>query len=350
MPWIAGGTLVLGLAAALQWQRYETSRPTYALAQIELAARQHDATKLAYYADKGALTSEVVGETIDWLTQHRRLNDVIEGEGELGTQGRAVRIQNARVTFEDRANRAVSATLAVPSDETGTLPQRLVDAFATVAPMSAVIAGDRLDLRTVGPARVMGQTAQIPLTLRDRDLIVDIHLNLELEREGSRWRVVGLTGLGPALGVIDRAQVERLDIANGLRAQHMAGLLAVGAPNVGRITHRRSRPAYRLSVPLTNRTRHTVEAVSLGLRTENVDESRAVALEVQHAIPAGTQSSEVWQFSDASAGTRVSSLLTHPERLLVGIRSVVMDSAGNADTLRLFRNYSEFRKSGGSLR
>ena len=286
----------------------------------------------------------------DWLTQHHRLDDVVEGEAERSAQGRAVRVQNARVTFEDRANRAVSGTLAVPPDETGPLAQRLVDTYATAAPLSAVIAGDHLDLRSVAPARVLGQTAEIPLTLRDRDLIVDIHLNLELQREGSRWRVVGLNGLGPALGVIDRAQVERVDLANGLRAQHMSGLLAVGAPSVGRVTHWRSPTGYRLSVPLTNRTRHTVEAVSLALRTQSLDERRAVALEVQHVIPAGTQSAEVWQFSDASAGTRVPSLLTHPERLMVSIRGVVMDSAGSADTLRLFRDYHEFRRAGGSIK
>jgi hypothetical protein len=346
VPWIIATTVVLALAAALEWQRVQTSRPTYALAQIELAVRQHDATKLAYYVDAGALTSEIVGGTVDWLAAHHRLDDVVDGEAEQGSKGRAVRLQTAKVILGDRANRAATGTLAIPLDEAGPLPQRLIDAYVGTPPMSAVMGGDHLDLRTVGQAHLMGPTAVIPLTLRDRDLIVDVHLGLDLAREGERWKVVGLSGLDGALDIIDRAQTERLEIANSLRLQRLAGVIAVGTPAVEHVTHRRSRFAgYRLRVPLTNRSPNGVLAVSLGLRAHGLDDAQAVRLEVEHPIPSGSESAEVWLFPTESAGTRLPSLLAHPERLAVSIRSIVVDSAGHADTLRLIRDYREFHRT-----
>jgi hypothetical protein len=343
VPWIAGAILILGLAGALAWQRYETSRPTYALAQIALAARLHDSKKLAYYVDAGALTGQIVTETVQWLTAHRRFNDIEAGEAERGSQGRDARIQTATVTLENRASNAVSAALQESANATDLLPQNVVDAYVAAPPMLALFGGDRLDLRAVGNANVFGQNAEIPLTLRDRELVVDIHLTLELERDGSRWRLVGLEGLGPAFRVIDNAQLERVDIANRLRREHMDGLLAIGAPTVGRVYHRRSRNEYVLQIPLTNRSTQPITEVAMDLRAHGMNEERALPLRVQHLIPAGGRSPEAWRFTDPSAGTRSPYLLMHPERLLVGLSSMVVDSAGRPDTLRQLRSYREFR-------
>ena len=343
VPWIAGSILVVGLACALAWQRYETSRPSYALAQIALAARLHDSNKLAYYVDAGALNGQIVSETVQWLASHRRFDDIEAGEGEHGSQGRDVRIQNTTVTLENRASNAVSAALQESSDAADLLPQHVVDAYVSAPPMSAVFGGDRLDLHAVGNASVLGQTAEIPLTLRDRELVVDIHLTLELAREGSRWRLVGLEGLEPAYRVIDNAQLERVDIANRLRREHMGSMLAIGEPAVGRIYHRRSRSEYRLEIPLTNRSAQPIMEVAMDLRTHGLSDQHALPLRVEHLIPAGSRSTEAWRFTDPSAGTRSPYLLMHPERLLVGLSSMVIDSAGQPDTLRQLRSYREFR-------
>jgi hypothetical protein len=339
--------VVLGLAAALAWQRYSTSQPKYALAEIALAARLHDANKLAYYVDGGALTGQIVSETVQWLAAHRRFNDIEDGEAEHGSLGRESRIQTATVSLGNRASNAVSAALqtaASAADDGGdAMAQQLVNAFVSTQPMSAVFGGDHLDLRTVGKANVLGEVAEIPLTLRDRDLVVDIHLMLEFEQEGHQWRLVGVEGLGPAYRVIDNAQQERVDMANRLRKEHMEGILAIGTPTVGRVYHRRSRSEYRLQIPLTNQSARSVMAVSMNVRARYSRPEHALPLRVQHLIPAGGKSTEVWRFTDPSAGTSSRTLLDHPDRLLVGLESMVIDSGGRPDTLRSLVSYREMR-------
>jgi hypothetical protein len=331
------------------WQRYATSRPTYALAQIALAARLHDANKLAYYVDAGALTGQIVSETVQWLASHRRYSDIEEGEGELGSLGRESRIQTATFSLGNRASSAASGALqaaATADDQSGdAMAQRIVNAYVSTPPMSAVFGGDHLDLQTVGKANVLGTVAEIPLTLRDRDLVVDIHLMLEFEQEGHQWRLVGLEGLAPAYRVIDNAQLERVDMANRLRQDHMDGILAIGKPTVGRVYHRRARSEYKLQIPLTNQSAHPVMAVSMDLRTRYSRPEHALPLEVQHLIPAGGRSTEVWSFTDPSAGTRSRTLLDHPDRLLIGLSSMVIDSAGRPDTLRPLVSYREMRSA-----
>jgi hypothetical protein len=339
--------VILGLAAALAWQRYSTSQPKYALAQIALAARLHDSNKLAYYVDGGALTGQIVSETVQWLAAHRRYNDIEAGEAGLGSLGRESRIQTATVSLGNRAGNAVSAALqtaaSAPDDGGDEMAQQLVNAFVSTQPMSAVFGGDHLDLHAVGKANVLGAVAEIPLILRDRDLVVDIHLMLEFEQEGHQWRLVGLEGLGPAYRVIDNAQMERVDMANRLRKEHMEGILAIGTPTVGRVYHRRSRSEYRLQIPLTNQSKASVMAVSMDVRTRYLRADRALPLQVQHLIPAGGKSTEVWRFTDPSAGTGSRSLLEHPDRLMVGLESMVVDSMGRPDTLRPLQSYRELR-------
>ena len=38
-------------------------------------------------------------------------------------------------------------------------------------------------------------------------------------------------------------------------------------------------------------------------------------------------------------------MLTHPERLVIHVRNAVVDSAGQADTLRLLKSYRELKKT-----
>jgi hypothetical protein len=97
-------------------------------------------------------------------------------------------------------------------------------------------------------------------------------------------------------------------------------------------------------VPLTNRSSDQIIAVALGLHPRATDDGHATVLEVQHPIAAGETSTEVWQFDQASAtGAHMTATLAHPERFAIRVRNIVVDSAGQADTVRLLRSYREIQ-------
>ena len=205
--------------------------------------------------------------------------------------------------------------------------------------------GDHFDIRTVGQPLVEGTTATIPVTLRHRELVVNVKLGLQLERDGPRWRVVGVTGMSDALSTIDHAQLERVAIANRPRESELADLLAVGAPVVQRAPRARRARAdvYRLRALLTNHSTSQIGAVTLAIVGRSPG-TPPTLLSVEHPIPPGATSTETWQFDESeSRGTRLGALLAHPDRLALQLRSVVVDTAGQEDTVRLVRRYDELR-------
>jgi len=344
--------VVLALFAATAWRDHASARPEYALDQIGVAIRKHDATKLAYYADAGAVTDEIVDETVDWLVARRGLDEAIAG-AEIHEQGdRAAQIRAAKRALSSQIGRSAATALMTNGSGAGAVGPRLIDALVTQPPLSDVMVGEHLDVRSVDPAIVDGETATISVTLRHRELYADVTLVLELRREvqrdGPHWRLEGMHGFAPALATIDKAQLERIAIANRPREEALAGLLTVGAPTVQRVVaHARTPTFYRLRVPLTNRSPTPITSVTLALTTRAADEGHATVLSVPQAIQPGATAAEVWQLDEPTArNTRIAAMVTHPERLTVHVRSLVLDSAGVADTVSLVRRYREVLASG----
>jgi hypothetical protein len=347
IPWVAGGLVLVGLIWALAWRHRAAGRPDYAVSQIATAIQHGDGTKLAYYADMSAFTDQIVNETVDWLAARRGLDEAVAGAGSEQRGTRSARLQDAKETLSDRLGRATSAGLETPGQEKQAAGSRVIDAFIGQAPLSTIMDGDHLDVRSVDRPVIDGTTARIPVTLRYRELVVDLKIGLVLQRNGQQWRLVGISGLSNALSTIDNAQFERVALANRPRQGDLERLVGIGAPQVQRVKPRRARPLYRLEVAVTNQAPDSITEITLLLAARGSDDDHATSLSVEHAIPPGTTSAETWEFDEAATrGTRLAALLSHPDRLTLRTRSIVLDTAGQADTVRLIRSYREIVKEG----
>jgi hypothetical protein len=339
--------VLIALVSALGWRHHAAGRPEYALAQVATAIERNDGTKLAYYADVSAFTDQVVSETVDWLAAQRGVDEAIAGVESQQRGTRAARLQDAKESLADRLGRTASTVLEAAGHGKDAISLQVVDAFIRQPPLAAVLDGDHLDVRSVERPQIEGSTATIPVTLRHRELVVDVKIALVLQRNGAQWRVVGISGLPNALGTIDRAQSERVAMANRPLQGDLERLLGVGNPQVEYVRVRRARPLYRLQVPLTNQAPGSINEVTLLLAARGADDEHATTLSVEHPIPAGTTSAETWEFDEAATrGTRLGALLSHPDRLTLRTRLIVLDTAGQADTVRLIRRYSEIAREG----
>jgi hypothetical protein len=337
--------VLVALLLAVAWRWRVTTRPQYALNQIVTAIQRGDEAKLAYYADVSAFTDQIIGESIDWIVAQHGTDDLLAAADLHESGTRAAQLRDVKGILSERIGRTIETAMASSDHHAGGVGPGIIDAFIRDLPVSAVMDGDHLDIRTVGQPLVEGTTATIPVTLRHRELVVDVKLGLQLERDGPRWRVVGLTGISDALGTIDRAQLERVAIANRPRESELADLLAVGAPVVQRAPReRRARvEVYRLRALLTNHSTSQIAAVTLAIVGRSPG-TPPTLLSVEHPIAPGATSTETWQFDESeSRGTRLGALLAHPDRLALQLRSVVVDTAGQEDTVRLVRRYDELR-------
>ncbi len=279
--------MLVGLSWALAWRHRAAGRPEYALAQIATAIQHGDGTKLAYYADMSAFTDQIVNETVDWLAARRGLDEAVAGGGSEQRGTRSARLQDAKETLSDRLGRATSAALELPDQEKQAVGSRMIDAFIGQAPLATIMDGDHLDVRSVDRPLIDGTTARIPVTLRYRELVVDVKVALVLQRNGQQWRLVGISGLSNALSAVDNAQFERVALANRPRQGDLERLVGIGAPQVEHVKPRRARPLYRLQVTVTNQAPDSITGITLLLAARGSDDDHATSLSVEHAIPSG---------------------------------------------------------------
>jgi hypothetical protein len=333
--WLAAGSTLVALGGVVYLGKLVTGTPGYAINQIKLAIRQHNGTKLAYYADGAGIVSQVVDETTDWLVAHRGLGTIAGLDGVAEARGKREKVQAAKTAMTDRINREIGAALISHQRDSIAIAQQVLWALSSLPPVAQIAGGDHFDVTAVGRPVEHGEVAELAVMLQYRELQVDIPMGIIMQRQGRRWRVVGVSGLSEALDVANRAQVERLAIDNRSITQRIAATLDVGRPSVVRKAHDRRHTTYLLQVPLTNRSTDTVIGVMLGLGTRMAGGPRPMELQVQHPIAGGATSSEVWQFDESSAAhSAVATMLAHPDRLVVRVRDVVIDSAGQADTMR----------------
>jgi len=342
--WVAGAVTVAVLAGAIYLGKVVTGTPGYALGQIETAIRHNNGTKLAYYVDGAGIARQVVDETTDWLVAHRGLGAIAGFEGVAEARGRREKVQAAKLAMLEGVNRSLSVELINRRPDTAGIAERVVRALCASPPLARITGGEHFDVTAVGPSVVSDQTAQIAVTLQYRELQVDVPIAIDMQQAGRRWRVVGVSGLPHALDIVNAAQAERRVIDNRSVAERVAATLEVGAPTVERTARGRKQTTYLLHLPLTNHSADTVIGVMLALHARGSDAAPAMELEVQHPIAGGTTSPEVWRFDEpASKPSAVAAILAHPERLVVRVRDVVIDSAGQADTI-----WTAGRRSGGS--
>jgi hypothetical protein len=334
--WLAAAATLMVLVGVVYLGKLVIGTPGYAINQVELAIRQHNGTKLAYYADGAGIVAQVVDETTDWLVAHRGMGAISGLDGVAEARGKREKVQAAKVAMTDKLNREIGTALISHQRDTIGIAQQVVLALSALPPVAKIAGDDHFDVRAVSQPVVHGEIAELAVTLQYRELQVDIPMGIVMQRQGRRWRVVALNGLTEALDVVNRAQVERLAIDNRSISQRIAATVEVGTPSVVRKAHGWKRTTYLLQVPLTNRSSDTVIGVMLGLGTRTTGGPQAMELEVQHPIAGGATSSEVWQFDELSAAhSAVATILAHPDRLVVHVRDLVIDSAGHADTMRV---------------
>ncbi len=342
--WVAGAVTIAVLAGVVYLARVVTGTPGYAVGQIETAIRHNNGTKLTYYADGARIARQVVEETTDWLVVHRGMGAIAGLDGVDEARGKREKVQAAKLAMLEALNRSLSVELINRRPDTSGIAERVVRTLCASPPLAKITGDEHFDVTAVGPPVGNDQTAQIAVTLQYRELQVDVPIAIDMQQAGRRWRVVGVSGLPHALDIVNTAQAERQAIDSRSVAERVAATLEVGPPTVERKAHGRKQTTYLLHLPLTNHSADTVIGVMLALRTRAGEAAPAMELEVQHPIAGGTTSPEVWRFDEsASKPSAIAAILAHPDRLIVRVRDVVIDSAGQADTI-----WTAGRHSGGS--
>jgi hypothetical protein len=347
---VAGGGLVLGLAGFAVYHQASINSSERALREIERSFRDHDGTRLAYYLNTDAVTQQVSDEGVDWLSsQHdegtlRALIAEVPG-AEQGATDSAARILALKSALAEKGGKGIAMALSSGTADSADVAVRLLAAFAGLPPLDVILAGDRLELSEIGEAKGTGTDRVIPVVVHDRDLDARFVFGVAVHKQGARWQVNGIDGLGHTLETIDNAEQERLIVANRPIESRLQDLIGIGAPEITKKAHGRIRTDVKLRLRIDNRGSETVNAIDLALSTRSSDDEHAEILHVDGPIPAGGAVMAEWAFDDARRGTsRTASMLLHPEELILHARRVVLDSAGAVDTVQLYKTYRALRR------
>jgi len=355
---LLGSVVVIVSGGLIGWRRAVEGSPQYSLRQAGAALRQHNGTKLAYYTDVAGVADQLVDGTIDWLAAERGIAGLPAGNlGGGGDRTRAAKILAAKIALDQRFGRSLAAALSVngmddsADENSARIAQRIVRTVVTAPPLNAIVAGDAVVVQEIGSPEYRQHTVTAPLTIRDDDLATTAHMWLVLARAPGRWRIVGFSGVADALETIDNAQLEHLAIVNRPIEKRLRSSVAIGAPVIDRVARRRRRPVLRLRLALTNASPNAVSGLTLALTHRASDDEHAELLEAPGVIRPGATATETWAFDETAAATsRMASLLAHPDRLRIDVRRLVVDSAGVADTVRLFKSYAEAHAALGAGR
>ena len=347
---VAGGGLVLGLAGFVVVHQASVNSSERALRQIETSFRDHDGTRLAYYLNTDAVTQQVSDQGVDWLTaQHDEgalgaLLAEVPG-AEQGATDSAARVLALKSALAEKAGQGIAMALSSGTGDSADVVVRLLAAFAGMPPLDVILAGDHLDFSEIGNPKGTGTDRVIPLVLHDRELDIPVVIGVGVHHQGPRWQVSGLQDLDHTLEVIDNAQQEHLIVANRPIENRLLDLIGIGAPEIAKTAHGRYHTDVRLRVRLDNKSPDVVRALDLALATRSGDDQHAEVLHVDGPIPAGGAVMAEWSFDDTRRGSsRTASMLLHPDDLVMRTRRVMIDSAGVADTVQLFKSYRALRR------
>jgi hypothetical protein len=347
----AGGLVLVVLIGMIVSRQVVLASPKHALVSVESAFRDHDGTRLAYYADVDAIVAQVADQGVDWLVvQHRRgLLAALRGEvHDIGTApDSAQRVQLLKFALADKGGAGVSSALASGTTDSADIAQRLSQAFQSLPPLDLLMGHDHLDYVATGRPRRVGEGSVIPVTLEYRELGEAITVELVLAHQEKRWKVVGLEDFDETLSAIDNAQLARLSAMNRPRQARIEGMLELGAPKVTLLPVGRTDLEERLEVPVRNTSQTTIRQVTLLLGMRGGDEEHTEPLVAPVSIGPGATVIVPWTFPETIPRTSRSAwLASRLERMTLVPRAVVYDSAGAVDTLRLYRSYAELSSWG----
>ena len=342
-----GTTVLVSLVGLVVSRRVSLASPKHALVSVEGAFRDHDGTRLAYYADIDAIASQVADEGVDWLVaQHRRrMLAALRGEvHDIGTApDSAQRVQLLKNALAERGGQGVAAALAGGTADSANIALRVASAFQALPPLDALLGGDHLDFVATGRPRRLGAGTVIPITLEYRELGEAVVVSAVLSHEDHRWKVVGVEDFDETLSAIDNAQLGRLSSINRPVQARVESMLELGAPKVTLVPVGRTETDERLVVPVRNASPYPLRQVTLLLGTRgSTDEEHDEALVAPVAIPPGATAPVTWTFQETGRRTTRSAwLVSRLDRMTLAPRGVVFDSAGAVDTLRLYHSYAE---------
>jgi hypothetical protein len=347
---LAGAALVLGLAGFAILHTASLNSSERALHEIGTSFRDHDGTRLAYYLNTDAVTQQVSDAGVDWLQSQHEVATLAAAIAEVPGAERdatdsAARLLALKSALAERGGKGIAMALSSGTSDSADVAVRLLAAFAGLPPLDVILAGDHLELVDLGEPKGTAADRVIPLHLVDRELNIPITVRVAVHHQGPRWQVSGIEDLDKTLAVIDNAQQEKLIIANRPIESQLQDLIAVGVPQIAEIAHGRHRTDVRLRLRLDNRSQATVNTLDLAVSRRSSDDEHAEMLHVDGPIPVGGAVMAEWSFDDARRGSsRTAAMLLHPNDLMIRTRRVVVDSAGVADTVQLFRTYRALRR------
>jgi hypothetical protein len=345
----AGIGIPLLLIGLVVWRRITLASPAHALVSIQSAFRDHDGTRLAYYADIDAVAQQVADQGVDWLVvQHRRrtLSALRAEVHDIGTApDSAQRVQLLKSALAEYGGQGAAAALAGGTTDSANVAERMADAFQALPPIDVMLGHDHLDFVAMGKPKRVGASFVIPVTLEYRELGESVPVALLMSHADKRWKLVGLEDFDVTLSAIDNAQLERLSSVNRPVQERMESMLVLGTPVVTRIPIGRHRDDMRLQIPIRNASAFPVREVAVLLGSRGGDDEHAELLTQPLAIAPGATVQATWQFEETRTRTsRAAWLTTHPDRLTLQPRGVVYDSAGQAIRLQLFHTYPDARR------
>jgi hypothetical protein len=347
---VAGGGLVLGLVGFAVWHQASVNSSERALREIGTSFRDHDGTRLAYYLNTDAVTQQVSEAGVDWL-QSQHYSEILAAAiaevpgAEREATDSAARLLALKSALAERGAKGIAMALTTGTSDSADVAVRLLAAFAGMPPLDVILAGDHLELVGIGDPKGTGTDRVVPLEVHDRELNIPIVFQVAVHKQGARWQVIGVEALDHTLATIDNAQQEKVIVANRPIESQLQDLVGIGAADIARTAHGRYRTNVRLRLRIDNHGTETIRAIDLALSLQSSDNDHAEPLHVDGPIPGGGAVMAEWSFDETRRGSsRTASMLQHPQDLVVRARRVILDSAGVADTVRLYKTYRALRR------
>lgn len=240
----AAVVLVAGVAGAtvagMRW--HARGAPERALAELAAAVRTRDTATVERAVDLRAFSQQIVDEAIA-IMKVETLRD--DGAGALGVAVGSDAIDKMAPTvarsFEMSLRQSLSKTADSAAEHTPAMLEPLVrlsqglggglpvyGAAADSAALAGSQTGDGIEWRGFGETRFRGDTALVPITVRDRELPNPVTLTVRLVKRDEAWTVVALDRVGDVLVNIRDQRKRILDDYNARVLERLDEMLEVG--------------------------------------------------------------------------------------------------------------------------
>lgn len=289
---LVGGAAAVVIGAAVAgglWMRARTA-PRRALEEVAAAVRAHDLPRIERHVDLTALAKQLVEEGVTAVQV-----EALRSSNSTATQSDPARVVAVSATVARSLEMSLRTSLVNPNDSTAAanMPAMLDPLYPFGQALGAAVPvtdastpattaatqrlsppaprGGSVEWQGFGTTVVLGDTALVPFTARDRELSKATTLTARLVRRNGAWVVIGIHKVGDVLTEIRAQRTAIIDRYNVVLGDTLKSLMSIGPARV-----RVSNPdgwginVYVIvSAPVTNRSSMPLRWLGIGYRQDD---------------------------------------------------------------------------------